>query len=276
MCNGDFGKVVQRSRWAFHNLFRPWNFLWNVVASKLLGSEHCHWLLRVARETSEMNHRSFAVKLLVHSPFKGARWFLLAHKHICTTHYRSIMWGHCRRTCTRCTCRDGKGWATALADRWCLRNVYDYTEPKWLLHLKRWTNSDHGQDVLSQKLFAPNTLGIVRKRFTVENSSSQEVAKRLFNVILQSGECRLSFCVLYANKCSRKSSTTFRQWCHAFFAYQDQWFEWHGALTIHIVSCKSIWYESSVFLQSEFEHWTKQITFQMNFSHCWHQNYAMK
>jgi hypothetical protein len=53
------------------------------------------------------------------------------------------------------------------------------------------------QDSLSQKLFAANTLAFVRKRFTAEDSSSQEVAKHLFGVILQSGEfetqvlCRL-------------------------------------------------------------------------------------
>jgi len=157
------------------------------------------------------------------------------------------MWGHCRRTCTVYTWRDGKGWTTALADRWCLCNVYDDTEPKWILDLKHWTKTNYGQDALSQKLFAANTLAIVRKRFTAEDSSSQEVSKRLFKAILQSRECGLVLCVFHANKCSRKSSATFRQWCHVFLAYQDRELEWHRVLIIHIVSSKSIWYEGSFF-----------------------------
>jgi hypothetical protein len=57
---------------------------------------------------------------------------------------------------------------------------------------------DYCQDALSQQLFAANTLGIVRKRFTAEDSSSQEVAKHLFKKILQSGGCGLIFCVFYS------------------------------------------------------------------------------
>ena len=194
-----------------------------------------------------MNRRKFAVTFLAHSLSKDARRFLLVYKHTGTTHYRWIMWGRCWRRCTGCTWRDGKGRAIPLADRWCLRNVYDDTKPRWILDLNYWTTPDSAQDALSQKLFAVNTLSIVRKRFTAEDSSSQEVAKRLFKTILQSGECGLIFSVFYANKRSRKSSTTFRRWCHAFFAYQDQQLERHGALTIHIISCKAIWYECSFF-----------------------------
>ena len=65
------------------------------------------------------------------------------------------------------------------------------------------------QDAFSRKVFTANTVAIVRKRFTAEDPSSQEVAKRLFKAILRSGECGLNFDVFYANKCSRKSSTTF-------------------------------------------------------------------
>ena len=68
---------------------------------------------------------------------------------------------------------------------------------------------DYGQGTLSQRLFAANTLLIVRKQFTAEDSSSQEVAKRLFKTILQSGRCGLIFYVLYTDKCSGKSSTAF-------------------------------------------------------------------
>jgi len=194
-----------------------------------------------------MNRRNFAVKLLLHSLSEGARQFLLAYKNSCTTRHRSTMRGHCWRACIGCTSGDSKGRPTALADRWCLLNVCDHTEPKWIFHLKRWMKPDYDQGVLSQKLFVANTLGIIRKQFTAEDSSSQDFAKRLFKTILQSGGYGLSFCVFYANKCSRKSSTTFRQWCHAFLAYQGRQFEWHRALTIHAVSCKSIWYERSLF-----------------------------
>jgi hypothetical protein len=71
--------------------------------------------------------------------------------------------------------------------------------------------ADYGQDVFTKRLFAANTLAIVRKRFTAEDSSSQNVAKRLFRTILGSGEFGLSFGVVYANKCSRESSTHFRR-----------------------------------------------------------------
>ena len=58
---------------------------------------------------------------------------------------------------------------------------------------------DYVQDALSRKLFAANTLTTVRKRFTAEDSSSREVAKRLFKTILRSGERVLVFRVFYAN-----------------------------------------------------------------------------
>ena len=83
----------------------------------------------------------------------------------------------------------------------------------------------------------------MRKRFTADDSYSQNVAKRLFGVILESGAFGLSYCTVYVNKCRQKSPTHFRQWCLALFPYQYWQLGWHKALTIHIFSSKAVWYE---------------------------------
>ena len=94
--------------------------------------------------------------------------------------------------------------------------------------------TDYGQDKLSQKLFAAGTLSCLRERFTADDSYSQDVEKRLFRVILGSGEFELSFCVVYTNNCRKKSSTHFRQRCSAFFACQDRQLGRHKRLKYHL------------------------------------------
>lgn len=123
----------------------------------------------------------------------------------------------------------------------CLRPYW----AKVSITFRAWTKPDYDQDKLSQYLFSADTLSCVRERFTTDDSYSQDVAKWLFRLILESGEFGLSSCVVYTNKCRQKLSTHFRQWC---FAYQNQQLGRDRALsTIHIVSEKSVQYEISFF-----------------------------
>ncbi|KIM36837.1 hypothetical protein M413DRAFT_285325 [Hebeloma cylindrosporum] len=137
--------------------------------SILLSSEHCLWLLRVARETAEMNRRSFAVKLLVNTLSQDQ-----SYEHILNEQ------------------------ALGALDEMARDEQHPWlTDGAFAMF-----TTILSQNTLSQKLFAANTLAIVRRRFTAEDSRSQEVAKCLFKTILQSGESGYSFDVLYANKCS--------------------------------------------------------------------------
>ena len=220
--------------------------------------------------------RSFAVKLLARSVSKGVRRFLFAYERRCTRPYREIMWGISRRRCPPCTWGDGKGWGTGLGDGWCLRHVYDHSEPQWALPFERWTKSNYGQDTLSQKLFAANTLSRIRKQFTAVNRFSQDVAKQLFRAILRSaGEFELPFCVVYPNKRRQKSSSHLQWWRLTLLPYQDWQLEQHRAHDIWIFPCEPIRYVSH-FLQSESGHWTQQNIYRANFSHCWHRYCAAK
>ena len=153
-------------------------------------------------------------------------------------YYRAIIRGHCQWRCPECTCQDGKGWSTGLGNKWRLRNVYSYTEPKWVLQLEREWNlimakTNFRKSSLLQiplAVYANDLRPTIHIRRVLRNSFSEWYWRV---VSLDS-----VFYVAYTNKCRQKSSTHLRQWCPAFFAYQDWQLGRHTALAIYIVSEK--------------------------------------